>query len=138
LIVEDGAQIVEAIPRESVLAVRQQPPDRHGSGDLADFRREGLDHDRTVVADVAQSSSDRPPRQVILARRPAIVRTRMKFYDAAGRPTDRGWNILFFDIHVEGVEQKADIVCGNFVDHSQPLVDRVDKIGLETVQRLDR
>ena len=51
---------------------------------------------------------------------------------------DRGGDVLFLDVHVEGVEQKPGVVRADILDHPHALIDRVDEIGLEPVERLDR
>src|SRR5271154_460617 len=65
--VKSGAQILEPVRRQGVLAARQRTPDRHRSGDLSDFRGERLDHDRTVVIGRLQRLGDERPGQMVLA-----------------------------------------------------------------------
>ena len=55
---KDGAQMLEAVRGESVLAPRKRSPDRDRLGDFADFRGEGLDHDRALIAGRAQRLGD--------------------------------------------------------------------------------
>ena len=42
------------------------------------------------------------------------------------------------DIHVKGIERKTNILRGDVVDHFDPLVDGIDEISLESVERFDR
>src|SRR5580692_3693594 len=75
---------------------------------------------------------------MVLPRRSAIVGAGVKFYDATSGAPDRRRNILLFDIHVKGIEEKTNILRADIVDHFQSLVDRIDEIGLESVERFDR
>src|ERR1700677_4560902 len=75
---------------------------------------------------------------MVFPRRAAIVRAGVKFYDVASGAADRRRNILLFDIHVKGIEQKTDILRADVVDHVYPLVDWIDEVGLESVERFDR
>jgi hypothetical protein len=67
---------------------------------------------------------------VILARHPAIVRARMKLYNAGRRTTDRGGNILFTWKVSSGRPTLSAAISSTI---RSPKVDRVDKIGLEAI-----
>ena len=54
----------------------------------------------------------------------------------AGQP-DRVADGLLLDVHVEGVEQHADVVAADPVAQLERLLGGVHEVGLEAVERLD-
>ena len=62
----------------------------------------------------------------------------MEFDDVAGGAPNGGRNVLLFDIHVERVEEQAGVFGADVSQELKTLVDRIDEIRFETVQRLDR
>ena len=74
---------------------------------------------------------------MVLARRAAIARTGVKLADMPARAAQRRRYVLLFDVHVKSVEQQADVGPVDIPDHPQPLIDGVDQIRLEPIERLD-
>ena len=98
----------------------ERPPDRDRLGDLLDFGGEGLDHDQPREADVAERRCDVAPGQMVVAGRPAIVRTGVELDDAPRGASDRGGNVLLLDVHMESVEEQADVVGFDVIKQAPP------------------
>src|SRR5689334_13367014 len=68
------AQEGQAVDGDGVLGRGERAPDRSGRGDRLVLRGEGFDHDRAVVARVADRVAEADPVDVVGAGRTAIVR----------------------------------------------------------------
>src|SRR5271154_762464 len=74
---------------------------------------------------------------MILPRRASVAGAGVKLDDMPARAPHGRWNVLFFDIHMKRIEQQPDIGAIDVANHIQALVDGVDEIGFETIQRFE-
>ncbi len=67
------------------------------------------------------------------SRNPPVIFARMEIQDVLSRCTDRIANALLFKIHVERIQQKADVAMIHPFKQIHTLLHGIDQIGLETV-----
>ena len=72
------------------------------------------------------------------ARRAAVVLAGVDLQQPVADEPDGVAERLLVDVHVERVEQHADVVRADAVEQLEHLLGGVDEVGLEAVERLDR
>jgi len=91
-----------------------------------------LEYDKPLIAGAFERLGDPRPGQMVLPRRPVVVGAGVELDDKAGGARSRpGLPSLRYSC--ERVEKQSGIVGADILDQAY-----VDKVGLETVERLNR
>src|SRR5215213_1693009 len=128
----------QPVPRQSVLRLSERAPDGGGAGDGLVVGGEGFDHHGAVVSDLVQSGADGVPGNGVGPGSTSIVATGVEVDQLVADEADRRGLVLLLDIHVEGVQQRADCRGIDAVDDLHRLRSGVEEAGLEAIERLDR
>src|SRR5690625_2822002 len=68
--------------------------------------------------------------------RHSVVIGHMKTMQTSFRPADGSKHIIFFDIHMEGIQTNTAVGPGR-LSQGKSLISTIDKVGFKSVDRLD-
>lgn len=137
LFLEEFLQVREALYGDVITLGLDFAPDRGGASNDFDVGGEGLDDNIALVPNLVQSADDRLPIDVVAPRCATIATARVEMAQELAGLQDRFGLVLFLDVHVEGIEVNLHGFAADSFHQLQRLVDRVEKIRLKAIQRLD-
>src|SRR5207244_7936329 len=136
-LLQSALEELQPFHRDLVAGRLDATPDRGRAGDDLHVGGERFDHDVAVVLDRLERRSDRLPVDVIVAGRAAVAAAGVEMAEQFARLADRGPLEFLLDIHVERIEVQLERLGTDVLDELEALVAGVEKVGLETVERLD-
>src|SRR5437588_8007201 len=136
-LLQSALEELQPFHRDLVAGRLDATPDRGRAGDDLYVGSERFDHDVALVLDRLESRSDRLPVDVIVAGRAAVAAAGVEMAEQFARLADGRPLEFFLDVHVERVEVQLERVGTDVLDELEALVAGVEKVGLETVERLN-